>query len=90
MASGRIPLFPQYGTFAARYHTYAGWPTKATNVKPRDLASAGFFYTGKEDKTRCFHCGGGLDLWSNADSPIDLHATYFPRCAYIDKVNKNF
>ncbi|GBP17678.1 E3 ubiquitin-protein ligase IAP-3 [Eumeta japonica] len=43
------------------YH-FKEWP-KSLPVKPEDLADAGFFYTGRSDKTLCFYCGGGLRDW---------------------------
>ncbi|GBP63407.1 Death-associated inhibitor of apoptosis 1 [Eumeta japonica] len=52
---------------------------KSSPVKPEDLADAGFFYTGRSDKTLCFYCGGGLRDWKDNDNPWEEHAVWFAR-----------
>ena len=41
------------------------------------------FDTGKNDCTRCFHCGGGLKQWAHDDDPFIEHAKGFPDCPYL-------
>lgn len=78
------PSFKMYAECAKRELSYANAAT-ATYVYERrkDLAEAGFFYTGKEDNTICFYCGGGLKDWEANDDPWELHAKWFSRCPFV-------
>ena len=53
------PKYPQYASMEKRLQSFKKWP-KHTNQNPKDLAEAGFAYTGVEDAVRCFHCGNSL------------------------------
>ncbi|XP_075925694.1 baculoviral IAP repeat-containing protein 7-like isoform X3 [Petromyzon marinus] len=55
-----------------------------SNLEPRirDLAKAGFFYTGKEDKVECFSCKGVIGNWKSGDSAIAKHLQSFPNCTF--------
>lgn len=78
----RGPSYPNYAVFENRLLTFSEWPT-SMKQKPRDLADAGFFYTGKGDQTICFHCGGGLKNWEENDDPWEQHALWFSKCNYL-------
>ncbi|GBP70942.1 E3 ubiquitin-protein ligase IAP-3 [Eumeta japonica] len=82
------PAYPQYATTSARLITFKEWP-KSLPVKPEDLADAGFFYTGRSDKTLCFYCGGGLRDWKDNDNPWEEHAVWFARCKFLLLVKGN-
>lgn len=47
------------------------WPVKF--IDPKKLAAAGFFYTKKKDKVRCFACTCPLSEWKEGDDPIVKH-----------------
>uniref|UniRef100_A0A3B3HG46 E3 ubiquitin-protein ligase XIAP n=1 Tax=Oryzias latipes TaxID=8090 RepID=A0A3B3HG46_ORYLA len=66
----------------ARLETFSSWPRSAP-VRPRDLAQAGLFYLGKEDKVECFSCGGKLSGWKPGDTPWNEHEKHFSHCFYI-------
>ncbi|XP_013390417.1 baculoviral IAP repeat-containing protein 2-like [Lingula anatina] len=62
-----------------RLATFVSWPSGAS-VLPRDLARAGFFYLGTEDRVACFSCGGRLKEWTYGDNPFVRHSNLFPDC----------
>ena len=39
--------------------------------------------TGRNDETRCFHCGGGFKDWQDTDDPWSEHGAWFLNCVYI-------
>lgn len=48
-------------------------------------------FSGLEDRTVCFHCGGGLREWKVTDDPWIEHAYWFPMCHFvIDVKGKEF
>ena len=76
------PTFPQYASVELRIKSFKKWP-KRTNPNPKDLAEAGFFYTGVGDAVRCFHCGNSLKDWKQTDYPWKQHAFHFRNCAHV-------
>lgn len=82
----RGPAHPQQATLAARLRSFISWPATAL-VKKEDLASAGFFYIGISDHTKCFHCDGGLCSWEAGDDPWVEHARWFCNCSFV-RLNK--
>ncbi|AGR57154.1 IAP-3 [Choristoneura rosaceana nucleopolyhedrovirus] len=77
-----VPVHPEYAIEAARLRTFTAWP-RGLKQHPEILAEAGFFYTGKSDKVKCFYCNGGLNNWEQDDDPWQQHALWFGRCAYV-------
>ncbi|XP_020296122.1 baculoviral IAP repeat-containing protein 7-B-like [Pseudomyrmex gracilis] len=53
------PKYPQFDTYEARINTFEAWPKSSKQTK-QDLANAGFYYTGRDDQTLCYYCGGRL------------------------------
>nr|XP_012628395.1 baculoviral IAP repeat-containing protein 7 isoform X2 [Microcebus murinus] len=76
------PAFPGMGSEEMRLASFYDWPP-TTGVRPEPLAAAGFFYTGQQDKVRCFFCCGGLQNWKQGDDPWTEHAKWFPRCRFL-------
>lgn len=76
------PQHPDFSSKSTRLVTFLDWP-RQMRQKPEDLAEAGFFYTGRSDKTVCFQCGGGLKDWEENDDPWQQHALWFSQCAYL-------
>ncbi|KAH9508051.1 hypothetical protein Btru_052708 [Bulinus truncatus] len=72
----------EYALKIKRVQTYSSWP-RGHNLKPEELADAGFYYAGYGDCARCFYCGGGLRNWEDEDNVWVEHARWFPKCAYI-------
>lgn len=52
-----------------RIGTYAKYPENAP-VLPRQLARAGFYYTGFRDRVKCFSCGMTVENWMIDDDPF--------------------
>lgn len=73
---------PQYATEAARLKSYVNWP-KTTKKNPQELIDAGFFYTSKGDRVKCFSCGIGLRDWDENDEPWEQHALWGSTCEYL-------
>lgn len=71
-----------YASLGNRLKSFKDWP-KSLKVKPKDLAEAGFFYTGTGDKTMCFYCGMGCKDWEETDDPWVEHAKWAPKCQYV-------
>lgn len=79
------PAHPKYVTKESRLSTFRDWP-KSAKQTPEELAEAGFYYTGDDDKTKCFYCDGGLRDWEDHDVPWEQHARWFDRCAFVQLV----
>ncbi|XP_051011847.1 baculoviral IAP repeat-containing protein 2 [Acomys russatus] len=65
-----------------RMSTYSAFPA-GVPVSERSLARAGFYYTGVNDKVKCFCCGLMLDNWKQGDSPVDKHRQLYPSCSFV-------
>ncbi|KFB40308.1 AGAP007294-PA-like protein [Anopheles sinensis] len=78
----RRPEYPNYAIEADRFKSYEDWPT-SLKQKPKQLSDAGFFYTGKSDRVKCFSCGGGLKDWEQDDEPWEQHAIWYSNCHYL-------
>lgn len=65
-----------------RMSTYSTFPS-GVPVSERSLARAGFYYTGVNDKVKCFCCGLMLDNWKPGDNPVEKHKQLYPSCSFI-------
>jgi len=68
-------------TIRGRMNTFQDWPVSF--LKPRDLAKAGFFYTGVGDKVVCFKCFEEFDRWDKKDTPMGEHMNHMPTCPFV-------
>ncbi|XP_076969255.1 baculoviral IAP repeat-containing protein 3-like isoform X2 [Tamandua tetradactyla] len=68
-----------------RMSTYSTFPT-GVPISERSLARAGFYYTGVNDKVKCFCCGLMLDNWKKGDNAIEKHKNLYPSCSFIQKL----
>ncbi|KAM9330964.1 baculoviral IAP repeat-containing protein 1e-like [Gastrophryne carolinensis] len=50
---------------------------------PKELASAGFFYTGLENSNQCFCCGLVLCRQGLSYTPIERHRYFNPECEFV-------
>lgn len=67
-----------------RLKTFVGrWPL--LHVKAADLACAGFFYTGIDDKVQCPFCTGTKGNWEIGSIPLQEHLKHFPWCDFVSK-----
>lgn len=78
------PDFPEYRLLSERIKSFIDnkWP-KYLKQTPLEMGMAGFFYTGKEDRTIC---GGGLMEWERGDDPFKHHAIWYNHCSYIQAI----
>ncbi len=73
----------QYKGYAARLATYTEkWP-KDVPVAVEELAKAGLFFTGNEDRVQCPWCTGILFNWQSGDSGFGEHMRHFPSCSFV-------
>ncbi|XP_020297483.1 death-associated inhibitor of apoptosis 1-like [Pseudomyrmex gracilis] len=60
----------------------SAWPKSSKQTK-QDLANTGFYYTGRDNQTLCYYCGGGLRDWNLEDVPWEQHAKWFEYCPFL-------
>ncbi|XP_060070474.1 uncharacterized protein LOC132550425 [Ylistrum balloti] len=80
------PKRPELSDVNERFETYNNWPSDFVVQTPRQLAIAGFFFTGVTDTVRCHYCDGGLREWEPGDIPWVEHAKWFPHCKFVLKI----
>ncbi|XP_001499925.1 baculoviral IAP repeat-containing protein 3 [Equus przewalskii] len=69
-----------------RISTYSTFPP-GVPVSERSLARAGFYYTGINDRVKCFCCGLMLDNWKQGDNPTEKHKKLYPSCSFVQNLN---
>uniref|UniRef100_A0A182SMI4 Apoptosis 1 inhibitor n=1 Tax=Anopheles maculatus TaxID=74869 RepID=A0A182SMI4_9DIPT len=77
------PKFPYYQVETVRVASFKEWP-KSMKQTPKQMADAGFFYTGKSDIVQCYCCGGALRDWLTDDEPWMEHAANYSGCYYLN------
>jgi len=81
----KYPHCAEFAIESRRVRSFDDWP-KTMRQSPKDLSDAGFFYTLRGDKVKCFSCGGGLRDWEENDVPWEQHALWFSDCEYLKLV----
>ncbi|XP_013401491.1 baculoviral IAP repeat-containing protein 7-B [Lingula anatina] len=76
------PKNQQFAIEVNRVQSFTDWPRDKSQT-PAELAHAGFFYAGYDDKVKCFFCNGGLCNWAQGDDPWVEHARWFPKCGFV-------
>lgn len=71
----------EYSSYNARLASYDKWPKARSQAEK--LATAGFYYSGNNDETLCYYCGGGLKNWEPNNDPWVEHAKWFHYCLYL-------
>ncbi|XP_065584262.1 E3 ubiquitin-protein ligase XIAP-like [Artemia franciscana] len=56
---------------------------KANFIDIRELAEAGFFYTGLGDQVQCAFCGVVIYHFEEGDVPMEEHRRHFERCCFV-------
>lgn len=74
------PKHPEFSLVAKRYGSFSEW---RYHQSPDSLARAGFYYTGPDDRVKCFFCGNILGQWEKDDDPWKEHAQWFPDCPFL-------
>lgn len=70
-----------YARYESRLRSFADWTSQT--VSAEDLAEAGLYYTGPNDRVQCFSCKGGLYNWEAGDKPLEEHKKHFPLCKFV-------
>lgn len=76
------PKHGYYSTESKRLESFKSWPMGLPQ-QPKDMAEAGFFYTGMSDKVICYYCDGKFKDWTSTDHPWIIHARYCKSCPYV-------
>ena len=81
------PVNPHIRTHTARLSTFQDninkWPQERLAATPGDMAKAGLYYLGTNDRVKCWYCNGGLQNWDRNDEPWFEHAKWFPHCEFL-------
>ena len=67
------------------FHLTENWTKEKIRATPFEIADAGFYYFGNNDKVKCWYCNGGLQNWERFDLPWEEHAKFFPKCEFLLK-----
>ncbi|XP_051714813.1 E3 ubiquitin-protein ligase XIAP [Oryctolagus cuniculus] len=76
------PRNPEMCSEEARLESFQNWPDYV-HLTPRELASAGLYYTGIDDQVQCFCCGGKLKNWEPGNRAWSEHRQHFPTCFFV-------
>ena len=61
---------------------FGHWPEDAA-VSAEELAGAGLYYVGPDDRVQCACCRGRMYNWARGDTAIGEHIRHFPNCHFI-------
>ena len=67
-----------------RLDTFSRWP-RDNPVEPLELAKAGFYSTGVDDRVVCFKCDLHLRQWKTGDNPWKEHKLFSPQCPFLEE-----
>ncbi|KFP75431.1 E3 ubiquitin-protein ligase XIAP, partial [Apaloderma vittatum] len=82
MSDSLYPKNPAMCSEETRLKSFHSWPFSG-QLTPKELASAGFYYTGVGDQVVCFCCGGKLSKWEPSDRAWSEHKRHFPKCLFV-------
>lgn len=54
-------------------------------ITPSQMAKAGFYYTGTEDRVKCLFCSIEFGSWDRDDDPLEKHKQLSPRCPFFSQ-----
>ncbi|NXS09261.1 XIAP ligase, partial [Neodrepanis coruscans] len=82
MSDSLYPKNPAMCSEETRLKSFHNWPLNG-QLTPKELATAGFYYTGLGDQVACFCCGGKLKNWEPSDRAWSEHKRHFPKCLFV-------
>ena len=85
---GWVPMYVEYNLYEKRLETFKIWHRQEYQ-KGKDMAEAGFFFSGSLDRCVCKHCGLVLKNWEQFDMPMRDHKYWSPHCKFVQQ-NYNF
>lgn len=71
-----------YAVEINRLESFKEWP-RAIQQRPKELADAGFFYSGYGDRVICFKCNIMIKYWEKDDDVWLEHYKWSPKCPYV-------
>ncbi|XP_050443224.1 death-associated inhibitor of apoptosis 2-like isoform X2 [Adelges cooleyi] len=81
MSANETPLW-DLTTFENRLRTFNDeW--KLEFLTPNQMAKAGLYYLGKQDRVRCMFCSKEFDYWQRGDDPLVEHKRKSPQCPFF-------
>ncbi|XP_066437788.1 E3 ubiquitin-protein ligase XIAP isoform X2 [Eleutherodactylus coqui] len=75
-----------YSHESSRSASFTDFPSSCPVSAPA-LARAGFYYTGTEDRVKCFSCEAVVEGWQHGDTAIGKHRKISPNCKFINAFN---
>lgn len=72
----------EFDSIQKRLDSFKRWPVD-NPIEPHDLAAAGFYSTGVDDRVVCFKCDLHLKQWKAGDDPWNEHKKFRPRCPFV-------
>jgi hypothetical protein len=78
----KTPEHLDYASYQTRLNSFTTWPTHMTQTREQ-LAEAGFYYSGIDDITICYHCGIHIGSWRIEEDVWVQHANLSPGCPYL-------
>ncbi|XP_022161673.1 baculoviral IAP repeat-containing protein 7-B-like isoform X2 [Myzus persicae] len=70
-------------TYENRLRTFDGvW--KLQFITPDQMAKAGLYYLGIQDRVRCLFCSTEFDYWQHGDDPVVEHKRQSPQCPFFN------
>lgn len=76
--------YTDYRFEIARLDSFVNWTVPF--IGPKKLAAAGFFYTGKDDRVKCFECLVVLSGWTEVDNPMVEHQRWSGKCRFVRNI----
>lgn len=70
-----------------RLKTFDTWPLEW--MDKHQLAQTGMFYTGEDDKVKCYFCEVEIGRWEHTDHPVSEHLRWFPNCPLLRRRTTN-
>lgn len=59
-------------------------------ITPEEMAEAGLYYLGKQDRVRCMFCSKEFDYWQRGDEPLVEHRRKSPQCPFFSQNSGKF
>ena len=81
------PKYSFYKEYEARMESFKDWPRKYFTQTPHSMATSGLFYTGCNDRVKCFQCGVVIEKWKQNSDPGVEHLMRSPDCPHVKCVN---
>ncbi|VVC29531.1 Zinc finger, RING-type,Zinc finger, RING/FYVE/PHD-type,BIR repeat [Cinara cedri] len=83
-STSQIPSSTDFTIYENRLKSFeVNW--KLDFIKPDQLAKAGFYFLGKQDRVRCAFCSKGFEDWQCDDKPSFVHKNQSPKCPFFRK-----